>query len=128
VGDSTARVRTSLGTPRRIRRQEINACGRSTVLTYQYPGATIQFSPDLTTKKFIVDRIEVRSSKWELSPGVRIGNTYKAVHHLLGDAQSEMMLRGNVTEAFYVTSTNDRAQFTFLKHRLWEVVWLVDPC
>ena len=129
LGDTPSSVRKALGKPRSVRQLEIEFCGHTKVLRYQYPGTTIQFSYDSSIKAFSgADRVEVRRANWEVAPGARIGSSYKSVRRILGNPRSEMKLRGNVTEAYYVTTTNDEAQLTFYKHRLWKVAWFVNPC
>ena len=126
LGASYARVRRQLGKPRVIKREKDldDTCyPPHRVLTLVYDGLTIELFGGLERDDFQVVAIGVTSSKWLITPGIRIGKNEQAARLRLGAQPEETDATGD-RKLRYVNKGNDGfAMLQFQDDRLVKVSW-----
>lgn len=134
LGSPYAQVLRRFGRPPSTKREtilvETEICGPSyTSLVLRYHGALIELHGDLRGRNFEVVEIELTSSKFLITPGIRIGMTEKEVRSRIGGPPWQVLTESHSQILDYVTKENlGGASLHFRNGRLVKVHWKYTLC
>ena len=131
LGSGYSRVLRNFGKPTSVAQEKITdeTCGPAhTSLRLIYDGLTTELIGDIRGRDFKVVTMEVRSPKFHVGPGVRIGMSEKVVRAKLGGPWQEKSESGfRILD--YVTKGNDGgASLYFREGLLVKILWEYTLC
>lgn len=126
LGDTEKQVLDALGKPNQRRVLTVDNCGITKILKLSYPGLEVQLDRDLDDKWFVLEMI-VTSPEIPIEPKVSIGDDFDSVQKSFAKPNVERSDNGDL-RLYFVTKTNDNAQFEFKNNKLSRVRFYVNPC
>lgn len=84
LGTSESEVLELLGKPNKIEKGGLDDCSSGHLREFQYHGLMIRLLSDGIGRNYTVTHIRVTSEKWEIAPGIRIGDPIFKVRETFG--------------------------------------------
>ncbi len=89
-GSREADVLSRLGKPKKTENsKEADACAGGYHRYLKYEGITIDLLSDEHKRRYFVTRMEVTSPKWEIKPGIHIGDSLEKIREAYGEPDEE---------------------------------------
>lgn len=127
LGTKQSEVIKKLGDPSLTEKNETEDCGTEAVLFLNYSGLKLSLAEDGETGDLFVSSIEINSSDWEISKGIKVGMLITDVQKKLGGGQSR--LEGdNESITYMIDKDGSYAELIFRNNKLVEISWMYNFC
>jgi hypothetical protein len=112
-GTTQTRIIAKLGKPSSVKTIGRNECGPGFLKELRYPGLVVGLLSDAKHRNYTVISLGVTSSRWMISPGIRIGASYRAVRAKYGRSLGEIDPRDAVKGELKYVAKHAQAYVTF---------------